>query len=318
MTNSIESNKGEIVTITNEIIQQTAQRGEIILYQPDETVRLEVRLEDETVWLTQAQMAELFGTGRQAITKHLQNIYECEELKKDATSSILELLRKEGKRMVRRKIEFYNLDAIISVGFRVNTKRGIEFRQWANGVLKQYLLKGYAVNQRMFDIEQKVIEQGLEIKELRKKVDFFVRSSLPPVEGIFYDGQIFDAYRFVSDLVRKAQHRIVLIDNYVDDTVLTMLDKRADGVTATIYTQHVGEQLQLDLDRHNAQYAPVVVEHFNRAHDRFLLVDAEVYHIGASLKDLGRRWFAFTLMHDLTADELISRISGSATVNIEN
>jgi len=318
MTNSIESNKGEIVTITKEIIQQTAQRGEIILYQPDETVRLEVRLEDETVWLTQAQMAELFGTGRQAITKHLQNIYECEELKKDATSSILELLRKEGKRMVRRKIEFYNLDAIISVGFRVNTKRGIEFRQWANGVLKQYLLKGYAVNQRMFDIEQKVIEQGLEIKELRKKVDFFVRSSLPPVEGIFYDGQIFDAYRFVSDLVRKAQHRIVLIDNYVDDTVLTMLDKRADGVTATIYTQHVGEQLQLDLDRHNAQYAPVVVEHFNRAHDRFLLVDAEVYHIGASLKDLGRRWFAFTLMHDLTADELISRISGSATVNIEN
>ena len=208
-------------------------------------MRLEVRLEDETVWLTQAQMAELFGTGRQAITKHLQNIYECEELKKDATSSILELLRKEGKRMVRRKIEFYNLDAIISVGFRVNTKRGIEFRQWANGVLKQYLLKGYAVNQRMFDIEQKVIEQGLEIKELRKKVDFFVRSSLPPVEGgtlpdtldsivvpPFYDGQIFDAYRFVSDLVRTARHSIALIDNYVDDTVLTMLDKRADGVTA--------------------------------------------------------------------------------------
>ena len=270
MTNSIESNKGEIVTITNEIIQQTAQRGEIILYQPDETVRLEVRLEDETVWLTQAQMAELFGTGRQAITKHLQNIYECEELKKDATSSILELLRKEGKRMVRRKIEFYNLDAIISVGFRVNTKRGIEFRQWANGVLKQYLLKGYAVNQRMFDIEQKVIEQGLEIKELRKKVDFFVRSSLPPVEGgtlpdtldsivvpPFYDSQIFDAYRFVNDLIRKAKSRIVLIDD-------------------------------------------------------------EVYHIGASLKDLGRKWFAFTLMRDLTATELISRITGSATVNIEN
>ena len=283
--------------------------GEIVMYQPDETIRLEVRLEDETVWLTQAQMAELFGTGRQAVTKHLQNIYECEELKKEATSSILELVRQEGNRKVKRKIEFYNLDAIISVGFRVNTKRGIEFRQWANGVLKQYLLRGYSINQRMFDIEQKVVEQGLEVKELREKVDFFVRSSLPPVEGIFYDGQIFDAYRFVSDLIRKAKCRVVLIDNYVDDTVLTLLDKRGEGVTSTIYTQHVSSQFQLDIDRHNAQYAPIIVEHFNRAHDRFLLIDDEVYHIGASLKDLGKKWFAFTLMHDLTATELIQKIN---------
>ena len=175
--------------------------GEIVMYQPDETIRLEVRVEDESVWLNQAQMAELFGTGRQAITKHLQNIYDCEELKKEATSSILELVRQEGKRMVKRKIEYYNLDAIISVGFRVNTKRGIEFRQWANGVLKQYLMRGYAVNQRMFDIEQKVVEQGLEIKELRKKIDFFVRSSLPPVEGVLFEGQIFDAYKLVEALV---------------------------------------------------------------------------------------------------------------------
>ena len=156
-------------------------------------------------------------------------------------------------------------------------------------------------------------EQGIEIKELRKKVDFFVRTNLPPVEGIFFDGQIFDAYRFVNDLVRKAKSSIVLIDNYVDDTVLAMLDKRTAGVTATIYTQHVSQQLQLDIDRHNAQYDPIVVEHFNRAHDRFLLIDDEVYHLGASLKDLGRKWFAFTLMHDLTAAELICRISGSAT-----
>ena len=161
-------------------------------------------------------------------------------------------------------------------------------------------------------------EQGIQIQELKNKVDFFVRSSLPPVEGIFYDGQIFDAYRFVNDLIRKAQRSIVLIDNYVDDTVLAMLDKRAAGVTATIYTQHVSQQLQLDIDRHNAQYDPIVVEHFNRAHDRFVLIDEEVYHIGASLKDLGKKWFAFTLMHDITAAELISRISGSTTVNIEN
>ena len=281
--------------------QATPQQGEIVLYQPDETVRLEVRLENETVWLNQQQMADLFGTNRQAVTKHLKNIYSDNELKKDATCSILELVRKEGTRMVSRKIEFYNLDAIISVGFRVNTKRGIEFRQWANRVIKEYLMRGYAINDRMMRIEQRMTAA-------EQKIDFFVRTSLPPVEGIFYDGQIFDAYRFVADLIRKATRRIVLIDNYVDDTVLTMLDKRARGVTATIYTQHIGQQLQLDLKRHNTQYEPIEINPFNRAHDRFLLIDDEVYHIGASLKDLGRRWFAFTLMHDIKADDLIARI----------
>ena len=246
-------------------------------------------------------MADLFGTNRQAVTKHLKNIYSDNELKKDATCSILELVRKEGTRMVSRKIEFYNLDAIISVGFRVNTKRGIEFRQWANRVIKEYLMRGYAINDRMMRIEQRMTAA-------EQKIDFFVRTSLPPVEGIFYDGQIFDAYRFVADLIRKATRRIVLIDNYVDDTVLTMLDKRARGVTATIYTQHIGQQLQLDLTRHNTQYEPIEINPFNRAHDRFLLIDDEVYHIGASLKDLGRRWFAFTLMHDIKADDLIARI----------
>lgn len=283
-------------------IQETnSQQGEIVLYQPDETVRLEVRLENETVWLNQQQMADLFGTNRQAVTKHLKNIYSDNELKKDATCSILELVRKEGTRMVSRKIEFYNLDAIISVGFRVNTKRGIEFRQWANRVIKEYLMRGYAINDRMMRIEQRMTAA-------EQKIDFFVRTSLPPVEGIFYDGQIFDAYRFVADLIRKATRRIILIDNYVDDTVLTMLDKRARGVTATIYTQHIGQQLQLDLKRHNTQYEPIEINPFNRAHDRFLLIDDEVYHIGASLKDLGRKWFAFTLMHDIKADDLIARI----------
>ena len=173
-------------------------------------------------------------------------------------------------------------------------------------------------------LDEKLDAQQSQIKAIestladhQEKIDFFVRTNQPPVEGIFYDGQIFDAYRFVSELIRKAKSRIVLIDNYVDDTVLAMLDKRTAGVTATIYTQHVGQQLQLDIDRHNAQYDPIVVEHFNRAHDRFLLIDDEVYHIGASLKDLGRKWFAFTLMHDITAAELISRIGGSTTVNIE-
>ncbi len=303
--------------MTNEITtpQQTPQQGEIILYQPDKTVRLEVRLEDETVWLIQAQMAELFQTTRNNITLHIGNVFKEGELVETSVRKDSLLTAADGKNY---RTKFYNLDVIISVGYRVKSQRGTQFRQWANRVIKDYLLRGFAINRQLEHLElrmdarfEKQHDEILQIKQTltdhQEKIDFFVRTNLPPVEGIFYDGQIFDAYRFVSDLIRKAQQRIVLIDNYVDDTVLTQLDKRADGVAATIYTQHVCQQLQLDIDRHNAQYAPVTVEHFNRAHDRFLLIDDEVYHLGASLKDLGRRWFAFTRMHDLTAKELISR-----------
>ena len=283
----------------SEILKAT---GEIVMYQPDETIRLEVRMDEDTVWLTQAQMAELFATGRQAITKHLQNIYESSELSKEATSSILELVRQEGNRKVKRKIEFYNLDAIISVGFRVNTKRGIMFRQWANKVLREYLLKGYSVNQRFEQLERRV-------SKTEEQIDFFVHTSLPPVEGIYYDGQIFDAYRFVSDLIRKAKESVVLIDNYIDDTVFSLLDKRREGVKATVYTKSINKQLQLDMTRHNEQYATIEVKLFNKAHDRFLMIEDVVYHIGASVKDLGKKWFAFTLMHDIKASELIKKMS---------
>ena len=310
--------------MANEIAHKTAQQGEIILYQPDETVRIEVRLEDDTVWLTQAQMAELFQTTKNNITIHIGNVYKEKELLPQPTSKESLLVRMEGHRQVTREVKLYNLDVIISVGYRVKSQRGTEFRQWANKVIKDYLLRGYAINYQVRQLADKVEAQQGKIEQIestllnhQEKIDFFVRTNQPPVEGIFYDGQIFDAYRFVNDLIRKAKQRIILIDNYVDETVLTQLDKRADGVTATIYTQHVSQQLQLDIDRHNAQYDPIVVEHFNRAHDRFLLIDEEVYHIGASLKDLGRKWFAFTLMHDITAAELICRISGSTTVNIE-
>jgi len=277
-----------------------AENNEIILYQPDETIKLEVRLENETVWLTQQQMAELFGTQRQAITKHLKNIFDCEELERSSSSSILELLQKEGNRMVRRKVELFNLDVIISVGFRVNTKRGIQFRQWANRVLKEYMMKGYSVNQRLERLEQRVTHT-------ENKIDFFVKTSLPPVEGIFYDGQIFDAYKFANDLIRSAKQRIVLIDNYVDDSVLQMLDKREQNVSATIYTKHYTPQLQLDLQRHNAQYAPITIQSFTQSHDRFLIIDDTVYHIGASLKDLGKKWFAFSKM-EMAASEVLTRI----------
>lgn len=282
--------------MSNELTLYKPSDESVVVYQSnDGVVKLDVQVSNETVWLTQAQMGELFGTGRQAITKHLKNIYETGELERTATSSILELLQREGSRMVMRKREYYNLDVIISVGYRVNTKRGIQFRQWANRILKEYLLKGYSINNRIERLEQRVAKT-------EEKIDFFVRTSLPPVEGIFYDGQIFDAYAFVSDLIRSAKKSIVLFDNYVDDTVLTMLDKREKKVTATIYTQEMKKQLSLDLAKHNAQYQPIEVKEFGNVHDRFLCIDNTVYHIGASLKDLGKKWFAFTKMVMTTAE----------------
>ena len=262
------------------------EQGEIILYQPDEAVKLEVRLEDETVWLTQEQIADLFGTKRPAITKHLNNIYKSGELDIDSTCSILEHMGNDGKQ--RYTTKYYNLDAILSIGYRVNSKNATLFRKWANCVLKDYLLKGYSINKRLSELERTVAQHT-------EKIDFFVRTALPPVEGIFYNGQIFDAYKFATDLVKSARRSIVLIDNYVDETVLLMLSKRSVGVSATIYTQRITQQLQLDLDRHNSQYPPIDIRTYRDSHDRFLIVDeTDVYHIGASLKDLGKKMFAFS------------------------
>ncbi|WP_270634598.1 MULTISPECIES: virulence RhuM family protein [Bacteroidales] len=262
------------------------EQGEIILYQPDEAVKLEVRLEDETVWLTQEQIADLFGTKRPAITKHLNNIYKSGELDIDSTCSILEHMGNDGKQ--RYTTKYYNLDAILSIGYRVNSKNATLFRKWANSVLKDYLLKGYSINKRLSELERTVAQHT-------EKIDFFVRTALPPVEGVFYNGQIFDAYKFATDLVKSARRSIVLIDNYVDETVLLMLSKRSVGVSATIYTQRITQQLQLDLDRHNSQYPPIDIRTYRDSHDRFLIVDeTDVYHIGASLKDLGKKMFAFS------------------------
>jgi len=281
--------------------QSLEQTGEVVMYQPDETIRLEVRMDHETVWLTQAQMVELFQTTKQNVSLHVGNVFREGELNKEGTVKEYLTVQTEGNRNVIRKVKYYNLDVIISVGYRVKSKRGTKFRQWAAMILKDYLLKGYAINKRMELLEQRVTRT-------EEKIDFFVRTSLPPAEGIFYDGQIFDAYRFVADLVRKAKRTIILIDNYVDDTVLSLLDKRQRGVSATIYTKSASENLQLDIKRHNEQYTPIEVQQFNKAHDRFLLIDDEVYHIGASIKDLGKKWFAFTLMHDIKAAELIKKI----------
>ena len=218
-------------------------RGEIILYQPDDEIRLEVRLEEDTVWLTQAQIAILFGTKRPAITKHLNNIYNAGELDKNTTCSILEHMGNDGKQ--RYVTKFYNLDAILSVGYRVNSRNASLFRQWTSSVLKEYLLKGYSVHQRLNRLEQRM-------SHAEEKIDFFVRTSLPPVEGIFYEGQIFEAYKFATDLIRSARTSILLIDNYVDESVLLMLSKRNEGVRAGIYTQRISGQFRLDLERHNS------------------------------------------------------------------
>ena len=285
------------------------QQGEIILYQPDEQVKLEVRLEDETVWLNRQQLAELFGRDIKTIGKHINNAL-AEELAGSATVAKFATVQNEGDRTVTRQVEHYNLDMILSVGYRVKSKRGVEFRRWANQVLKEYLLKGYSINQRIERLENKIDSKlavhDRQLEELTNKVDFFVRTSLPPVEGIFFDGQIFDAYKFASDLIKSARHSLVLIDNYVDDSVLLMLSKRQPGVTATVYTQRITQQLQIDLDRYNSQYPPIAIRTYRDSHDRFLIVDeTDVYHIGASLKDLGKKMFAFSKM-DIPAAVIIA------------
>ena len=273
------------------------QENEIVLYQPNDTIHLEVRMVNESVWLTQSQIALLFGVKQPAISKHLNNIFKSGELDENSVHSILEYTAADGKLY---KTQFYNLDAILSVGYRVNSINATMFRKWANSVLKEHLLKGYSINQRFERLEHRM-------SHAEEKIDFFVRTALPPVEGIFYDGQIFDAYTFVSDLIRSAKRRIVLFDNYVDDTVLTLLDKRADGVAAQIYTRSITQQLALDLQRHNEQYQPIAIDEFQNAHDRFLCIDDTVYHIGASLKDLGKKWFAFSKM-EINADALLARM----------
>ena len=250
-------------------------KDEIVLYQPNETIKLEVHLKDETVWLTQQQIADLFGVKQPAISKHIANIYKSGELEEEGTYSILEYMGHDGKQLYTAKA--YNLDMILSVGYRVNSTNATRFRQWANRILKDYLLRGYAFNQRLANIEHQMDEQRAILATHEEKIDFFVRTSLPPVEGIFYDGEIYEAYSFVSDLIRSAKTRIVLIDNYIDDRVLTMLDKRNDGVKATIYTKNFTRQLSLDIAQHNKQFAPIDVEPFNLSHDRFMIIDDIVY-----------------------------------------
>ncbi len=290
------------ITIKFDIMENIEScKGEIVMYQPDETIRLEVRVENETVWLTQQQMAVLFNATKQNVSLHISNIYNEGELDEISTVKDSLTVRQEGNRTVRRYVKYYNLDVIISVGYRVKSLRGTRFRQWANRILKDYLLHGYSINRRFEQIEHRlVVAEG--------KIDFFVQKSLPPVEGIFYDGQIFDAYAQIVSMIKQAKRSIVLVDNYVDETTLTMLSKRGANVSATIYTKQTAQQFQLDVQRHNQQYPPITIHACQHNHDRFLIIDDVVYLFGASLKDAGKKLFAYIQMQETSAADLLNWI----------
>lgn len=308
----MEDNKEDILKPMNEsqdALSRQISDNEIIIYEPDSTVKLEVRLEDDTVWLTQQQIADLFGTKRPAITKHLANIYKSGELEEISTCSILEHMGNDGNQ--RYTTKYYNLDAILSVGYRVNSRNATLFRQWANKVLKDYLLRGYSVNQRLLYMENRIdrrlLEHDKRLDDLTDKVDFFIRTSLPPKEGVFFNGQIFDAHEFICRLIKSANSRIILIDNYVDESVLVQLDNRNPGVSALIFTGAINPTFRQSVKRHNRQYAPIDVRTAERIHDRFLIIDDMLYHIGASIKDLGKKLFAFSQM-ETSPDYILANI----------
>ena len=296
--------------MSQDMVEQHTKQGEIVMYQPDETIRLEVRLEDDTVWLTQAQMAELFQTTRNNVTLHIGNIFKEGELSEFSVRKESLLTAADGKKY---HTKFYNLDVIISVGYRVKSQRGTKFRQWANRVIKEYLLRGFAVNQQLMQLENRVnaridahiqtdqnhfLQIETALRNHQEKIDFFVHTNQPPVEGVLFEGQIFDAYKLVEALVKSAKREIILIDNYVDASIFDLLEKREQGVDATIYTEQVGQSLQhlqqLSQQQHRRRIE--VKEYNNRFHDRFLIIDDALYHFGASFKDLGKRLFAFELM----------------------
>ncbi len=300
----------------NSTKQNTNLQGELVIYQANDDVKIEVVLNEDMVWLSQGQIVQLFQSSKANISEHIKSIYHQNELDKDSTIRNFRTVRIEGNREVLRNITYYNLDVIISVGFRVNTKIGIHFRQWANNILKNNLLKGYSINQRIDYIENKfdtkLYNHDVQLKEISEQINYFVQKSMPPVQGVFYGGEIFEAYKFVSNLIKIANESIIVIDNYIDESVLTMLDKRKDGVMATIYTDKISNQLKLDLERHNKQYSAIEIQTVKDIHDRFVIIDNEdVFHIGASLKDLGKKLFAFSKLN-LPVDVLLK---GLRTLN---
>ena len=271
-------------------------KNEIVLYRPNElTEHIEVRIDEDTVWLTQEQMSLLFGRERSVITKHIRNVFSENELDEKATCANFAQVQNEGDRIVRRDIVCYNLDVIISVGYRVKSKQGTQFRIWATKILKDYLLKGYSINSRMNRIEDKFDALSNKVNE----IDLQINTHLISKQGIFFEGQVFDAYAFVNKIIKSAKKSIVLIDNYIDEAVLTMFSEKSENVKVVILTKEIKPKLKLDIEKFNEQYKNIETKIFNISHDRFLIIDnKEIYHLGASLKDLGKKWFAFQKMED--------------------
>jgi len=281
-------------------------KNEIILYRPDElTEHIEVMLENETVWLNRQQMALLFGRDVKTLGKHINNVFSEGELTATATVAKFATVQNEGGRKVERQVEYYNLDVIISVGYRVKSKQGTQFRIWATNILRDYLLKGYALNQRMNRIENNVEDLSQKVNEISLQI----KTQEIPNQGVFFDGQIFDAHELASRIIRSAKKSIVLIDNYIDENTLTHLAKKDKEVNVLLLLKSINNQLQLDIKKANAQYGIFSAKTFTQSHDRFLVVDGkEVYHLGASLKDLGRKWFAFSKLEAKSVDGIMNEI----------
>jgi hypothetical protein len=277
-------------------------KNEIILYSPNELPdQIEVRLENETVWLNRQQLAVLFDRDVKTIGKHITNVVN-EELKGFSVVAKFATTASDGKVY---QTEHYNLDVIISVGYRVKSSKGIQFRIWANRVLKDYLLKGYAINNRMNRIEDTIENLSAKINQ----IDLQLNTHLIPTQGVFFEGQVFDAYELTSKIIRSAKKNIVLIDNYIDESTLTHLAKKSKGASVTLLSKNNSKQLLLDVKKANEQYGNFELKTFNKSHDRFLIIDeTTVYHLGASLKDLGKKWFAFTKMDNNSVENILNSI----------
>lgn len=276
--------------------------NDLIKYNDGE-IELAISIENETVWLTQKQIAELFDKDVRTINDHIKAIYKEEELLENSTIRNFRIVQKEGNREVTRDVLHYNLDVVISIGYRANSKKATKFRQWATKVLKEYIFNGYAINSHKIT-EQRLLNLENDMQVVKSKFKDFE----PQKQHIFYDGQIFDAYLFVSDIIKSAKSSIKLIDNYIDESTLVLFTKRDAKVDMKIYTKTISKQLQLDLEKHNAQYSKIDIEIFDLSHDRFLIIDEkDIYHFGASLKDLGKKWFAVSKM-DINSFELLGKL----------
>lgn len=288
-----------------------SEEGQIVLYQPNDTISLEVKLAQDTVWLSAAQMVVLFQTTKQNVSLHISNIFKEGELQQEATVKESLTVQNEGGRQVKRKILYYNLDVIISVGYRVKSQRGTQFRQWATNVLKQYLLKGYAYHAQLLHVEQRLDsrlnEHQTQLTALQDKVDFLVNIHQQPQEELFATGCMWDAYSYIANLIRSAKQQVILVDNYCDDRTLTLLDQRVDGITCTIHTTF-NKTIDEALDKHNKQYAPIQkIQLPHKIHDRFLIIDNNVYMLGNSLKDMGHTLSA-AILTGFTPDEVLSKL----------